>query len=78
MDEPSPIKNFAGGGGCGCGCLGLLVVLVGVIAMLGVPLEVYAESDQNMALLVGGGLAAVGLFSFLIGGALYVGSLFLR
>ncbi|MEO0604255.1 MAG: hypothetical protein AAF211_22660 [Myxococcota bacterium] len=78
MDEPSPLKNFAGGGGCGCGCLGLLVVLVGVIAMLGVPLDFYASADANTALLLGGSAAAVGLFTFLVGGAAYVGSLFLR
>ncbi|MEN0066725.1 MAG: hypothetical protein AAGA48_31630 [Myxococcota bacterium] len=78
MDEPSPLKNFAGGGGCGCGCLGLLVVLVGLVAMLGVPLEVYAESDENTALIVGGVAAGLGVFTFLVGGAAYVGSLFLR
>lgn len=78
VDEPSPLKNFAGGGGCGCGCLGLLVVLVGIVTMLGVPLSFYAEGDADTALIVGGSAAAVGLLTFLVGGAAYVGSLFLR
>lgn len=46
--------------------------------MLGVPLEFYASADANTALLLGGSAAAVGLFTFLVGGAAYVGSLFLR
>lgn len=78
MDEPSPLKNFAGGGGCGCGCLGMLVVLVGLLAMLGVPLEVYAETDQNTALVLGAVAAGIGLVTFMLGAAAYVGSLFLR
>ena len=76
--EPSPLRNFAGGGGCGCGCLGLLVVLLGVTAMLGVPLEFYLEPDESAALIVGGSLTAVGLLTLVAGVAAYVGSLFLR
>jgi hypothetical protein len=55
-----------------------LIVLLGVVTMLGVPLEVYAESDENTAILLGGAAAAAGLLTFLVGSAAYVGSLFLR
>ncbi len=78
MDEPSPLKNFAGGGGCGCGCLGLAVVLAGLVTMVGVPLGLYGSVDETTVLALGSIVAAVGLLTFLLGSAAYVGSLFLR
>jgi hypothetical protein len=74
--EPSPLKNMTGGGGCGCGCLGLLIALAGGFALATIPLGFYADAASGP---VASGVAAIvaGIILFLLGAAVYVGSLFL-
>ncbi|MEZ4241983.1 MAG: hypothetical protein R3F59_38695 [Myxococcota bacterium] len=74
--DPTPMKNLTGGGGCGCGCVGLLIALLGVFALLTIPLGFYPDAAsgpvmQGIALIVGG------LVVFALGAAVYVGSLFI-
>lgn len=79
MDElqPSPLKNVTGGAGCGCGCLGLLVLLVGVLALAAGPLGFYGPdpSQAPVAAAVGALLAGAAVFG--LGGIVWLGSLFL-
>lgn len=77
-EEATPLKNVTSGGGCGCGCLGLLIALVGGFALLGIPLELFTESQASSATI--GGISAIvsGLLLLGLGLAMYVGSLFLR
>lgn len=74
--EPSPLKNMTGGGGCGCGCLGLLIALAGGVALATIPLGFYVDAASGPVL---PGVAAIvgGFVLFLLGAAVYVGSLFL-
>jgi hypothetical protein len=74
--EPSPLKNMTGGGGCGCGCLGLLIALAGAFALSTIPLGFYADAASGP---VASGIAAIvaGIVLFLLGAAVYVGSLFI-
>ncbi|MEZ4319073.1 MAG: hypothetical protein R3F61_16280 [Myxococcota bacterium] len=75
---PSPMKNFVGGGGCGCGCIGMLVVLAAGMGMAAVPLQFFpVEYGGTVGLLSAVGVAC-GLLLAVLGGAMWVASLFLE
>ncbi len=75
--EPSLMKNLSSGSGCGCGCVGLLVVLLGVIALVGMPLQVYDESGASTAALVGTASLVLGTLIAVMGGVIWIGSWFI-
>jgi hypothetical protein len=72
------MKNLAGGSGCGCGCLGLLVMLIGGIALAGIPLEVYDETGTSSAILVGAASLGSGVLVLVVGLVVWVISWFLE
>ena len=76
-DDPSLMKNLTGGSGCGCGCLGLLAMLVGGIAFLGIPLQVYDETGASTATLIGAASLVSGMLMALLGFVVWVISWFL-
>ena len=76
--EASPLKNITSGGGCGCGCLGMLLAFTGALILIGIPLEVFAESQASTATISGASAIVSGLLVSGLGLAMYVGSLFLR
>ena len=78
MYEPSPLKNVTGGGGCGCGCLGLLGVLLAGVVLMGIPLELYTESQLSTVTIGSIGTIVAGSVLFGVGAAMYVVSIFLE
>ena len=81
MDEvtpatASPLRNVTGGLGCGSGCLGLLMVGGALLALAGIPLELYEDGPGTVPILAGGGLVA-GLLVSTLGATAWVGSLFM-
>jgi len=75
--EASPLKNITGGSGCGCGCLGMVIAAAGIMALLGITIDLYdGEASINAWY---GGLAAIlgGLGLSTLGVILFGGSLFL-
>jgi hypothetical protein len=72
------MKNLAGGSGCGCGCLGLLVMLIGAVALVGIPLEVYDEAAASSAILVAVASLGSGLLVAVVGGVVWIISWFLE
>ncbi len=78
MEEASLLKNVTGGGGCGCGCLGMLCALVAALALAGIPLELYSESQLSSITIGSVGALVVGSLLLVVGGVMYVGSLFLE
>jgi hypothetical protein len=75
--EASLAKNLTGGGGCGCGCLGLLVIALGMIAIGGIYIELYENGLDVTAWYGGLGAIATGAAMALVGGIVFIGSLFL-
>ncbi len=75
---PSPLKNFVGGGGCGCGCIGILMVFFAGVGLSLVPIQFFSpEWTPTMGTLSGVGIVCGALLA-LLGGAMWVASLFLE
>jgi len=75
---PSPMKNFVGGGGCGCGCIGMLVMLAAGMGLGAVPLHFFSAELDGMIGMVSAVGVACGVLLALLGGAMWVASLFLE
>lgn len=75
--EPSLAKNLTGGGGCGCGCLGLLIVALGAVAISGLYIDLYSDGTEVTAWYGGLGAIVTGMAIAVVGGIVFIGSLFL-
>lgn len=75
---PSPMKNFVGGGGCGCGCIGMLVVLAAGMGVAAVPLQFFSPEWASTAGMLSAAGVACGVVLAVLGGAMWVASLFLE
>ena len=76
--EASPLKNITGGGGCGCGCLGLVGAMFGAMAIAGIYVELYEGGLDVTAWYGGLGMIVFGLGLAVVGGLMFIGSLFLE
>lgn len=75
--EASLTKNLTGGGGCGCGCLGLLAIAAGAMAIAGLSIELYTDGYDVTAWYGGVSAIVAGVGMALLGGILFIGSLFI-
>lgn len=75
--EASLTKNLTGGGGCGCGCLGLLAIAAGAVAIGGISIELYTDGYDVTAWYGGLGAMVTGAAMAVVGGLMFIGSLFI-
>lgn len=76
-EDPSPMKNFVGGTGCGCGCIGMLTVFLGALTIGMIPFRFFPpEWGSTLGMLSGVGLA-IGILLTLLGGLMWLASLFI-